>query len=413
MQRWDRLYLDVHLATMRPGAPEPYGAVKDGALAVDGGRIAWVGARADLPAEPEACAGDVTDCGGRWLLPGLVDCHTHIVFGGSRAAEFEQRLLGRSYEEIARAGGGIASTVRSTRAASGDELKAGAAGRLEALMAEGLTTVEIKSGYGLDRETEMRCLRVARELGRELPLSVRTTYLGLHAVPPEHKDHADEYVDLVCEEVLPAVHSEGLADAVDAFCERIAFSSEQTARFFGAARSLGLPVKLHADQLSDGGGAALATRFSALSADHIEHTGPDAVAAMAQAGTVAVLLPGAFYCLGETKRPPVDELRAAGVPMAVSTDANPGSSPCTSPLLMLNMACTLFGLTPEEALAGVTRNAAAALGLLHDRGTLEPGKRADLALFEIGEPAELAYWIGGRPCAGRVVAGAAHGVNVP
>lgn len=391
---WDRLVLDAHLATMT--TDEPYGAIADGAVAMEGGRIAWVGARRDLPGAPEMLAREVLSAGGRWITPGLVDCHTHLVYGGSRAREFEQRLQGVSYEEIARAGGGILSTVRATRAASEDELFDSSRRRLGRLLAEGVTTVEIKSGYGLDTGSELKMLRVARRLGRELPVEVRTTFLGLHALPPEYAGRADDYVGLVCDDMLPAVAEADLVDAVDAFCERIAFSVRQVERLFEVAARLGLPVKLHAEQLSDSGGCRLVARHGGLSADHLEYVGEDGVAALAEAGAVAVLLPGAFYVLRETQLPPVDLLRAHGVPVAVSTDCNPGTSPATSLLLMLNMACVLFRLTPEEALAGATREAARALGLT-DRGTLERGKTADLVLWDIEHPAELAYALGANP----------------
>ncbi len=403
---WDSLWINGHAATMGTvgGAA---GTVRDAAVAVKDGRIAWIGPRADLPPGRAAVEHDL---GGRWLTPGLVDCHTHLVFGGNRAAEFEMRLEGASYEEIARAGGGIVSTVKATRAADAEALAAGAAPRLERLLAEGVTVVEVKSGYGLDLDSERAMLRAARLLGERHPVTVRTTCLAAHALPPEFAGRPDAYIDLVCGEILPALAAEGLVDAVDAFCERIAFSPGQTARVFDAARRLGLPVKLHADQLSDLGGAALAARYEALSADHLEHTSEDGVRAMAAAGTVAVLLPGAFYLLRETKLPPVELFRRHGVPMAVATDCNPGTSPAVSLLLMLNMACTLFRLTPAEALAGVTRNAARALGLQATHGTLEPGKAADFAAWDVERPAELCYWLGLNPCAlvvraGRVVRG--------
>jgi imidazolonepropionase len=335
------------------------------------------------------------DCAGALVTPGLVDCHTHLVYGGDRAQEFEQRLNGATYEEIARAGGGIASTVRATRAASEAELFAQSLPRLRALRAEGVTTLEIKSGYGLALDHERKCLRVARALGAQEDVAVRTTFLGAHALPPEFAGQPDAYVDELLR-MLPALHAEGLVDAVDAFCERIAFTAQQTARVFEAARACGLPVKLHAEQLSDSGGAALAARFGALSCDHLEWVSEDGVRAMAQAGTVAVLLPGAFYFLRETRLPPIALLREHGVAIAISTDCNPGSSPCTSLLLILNMACTLFRLTPEEALAGVTRNAARALGLA-DRGTLQAGQRADFVLWDVAQPAQLAYAIGANP----------------
>ena len=392
MPMWDTTLSNLHLATMTEGRG-PYGAIADGALAIADGRIAWLGSAADLP---QGEAGTVIDGRGGWLTPGLIDCHTHLVYAGDRAGEFEQRLMGASYEEIARAGGGIASTVAATRKASAKELEASARQRLDALRAEGVTTIEIKSGYGLDHDTEIRMLEVARTLGREPGIEVRTSYLGAHALPREYADDRAGYLDLVCERVLPEVRAAGLADAVDAFCEGIAFTPDEVARVFAAARHQGLPVKLHADQLSDLGGAALAARFDALSADHLEYASEAGVAAMAAAGTVAVLLPGAFYTLRETRLPPIEAFRRHGVPIALASDCNPGSSPLTSLLAVLNLACTLFRLTPEEALAGVTRNAARALGLA-DRGTLEVGKRADLALWRIGRPAELSYWLGHSP----------------
>jgi len=400
---FDSVFLDCHLATMNPDVPGPYGALRDGAVAVRGERIAWLGARADLPREAAASA-EVHRLGGRWVTPGLIDPHTHLVFGGNRAQEFELRLGGVSYEDIARRGGGILATVQATREADEATLERAAARWLEALLAEGVTTVEIKSGYGLDRDTEMRQLRVARRLGERHPVTVVSTFLGAHALPPEYRERPDAYVDFVCREVLPAVAEAGLADAVDAFCERIGFSPEQVARVFETARSHGLTVKLHAEQLSDQGGAALAARYGALSADHLEYVSEAGIEAMARAGTVAVLLPGAFYFLRETRLPPVARLRERGVPMALATDSNPGTSPACSLLLMANMACTLFRLTPGEALAGITREAARALGLAASRGTLEAGKRADLVVWDIEHPAELAYRIGYNPCH-RVVRG--------
>lgn len=394
---WDALWQNGNLATMA-GSEPAYGTIEDGAIAAAGGQIAWVGRRADLPGRPENLARSVHDLDGFWLTPGLVDCHTHLVYAGDRAHEFELRLQGASYEELARAGGGIVSTVKATRAASEDALYAQSAPRLRALIAEGVTTVEIKSGYGLELEAEQKQLRVARRLGERHPVTVRTTFLGAHALPPEFEGQADAYIDSVIA-MVEAVARAGLADAVDAFCENIGFTPAQTARVFEAARAHGLPVKLHAEQLSDLGGAALAARFGALSADHLEFTGEDGVAAMADAGTVAVLLPGAFYMLRETKLPPLAALRDRGVPMALATDCNPGSSPLTSILLTLNMACTLFRLTPEEALAGVTRNGARALGLAGSHGTLETGKAADFAVWRIARPAELAYRIGFNPLA--------------
>ena len=404
---WDALWLNAHLATMAPEVAEDggYGAIRDGALGVSDGRIAWVGGRADLSAPPGKLARTVHDCGGRWITPGLIDCHTHLVYGGDRANEFAQRLDGASYEEIARAGGGILSTVAATRAADADSLYQSARPRFDALCREGVTTIEIKSGYGLDLDTEMRMLQVAKRLGDESGVRVLRTYLGAHALPPEFKGDADGFLDLVCRQVMPQMATQGLADAVDAFGEKIAFSPEQVGRVFESARELELPIRLHADQLSDQGGGALAAAYDALSADHLEYTSERSVAAMAEAGTVAVLLPGAFYFLGETKRPPVTLFRRHGVPMAVATDCNPGSAPVTSLLLMLNMACTLFRLTPEEALAGATRNAAAALGLDDECGRLAPGLAADFVLWDIAVPAELSYRIGFNPCAGIVRAG--------
>jgi imidazolonepropionase len=392
----DTLFTNARLATMVGG----YGEVLDGAVAVAGGRIAWVGPRAEAPR-----AAFVHDCGGRWLTPGLVDCHTHIVHAGNRSDEFEARLNGASYEEIARRGGGIMSTVRATRAASEDELLRQSLPRVRSLLAEGVTTLEVKSGYGLELAAEAKMLRVARRLGELLPVRVRTSFLGAHALPPEFAGRADDYVDELCERMLPALVREGLVDAVDAFCERIGFSNAQTGRVFAAARALGLPVKLHAEQLSDQGGAQLVARHKGLSADHLEHVTPDGIAAMAAAGTVAVLLPGAYYFLRETVAPPVAALREAGVPIALATDCNPGTSPLTSILLTMNLACTLWRLTPQEALSACTANAARALGLQHEIGTLEAGKRADFALWDIERPAELAYAIGFNPCSGVVNGG--------
>ncbi|HYQ99243.1 MAG TPA: imidazolonepropionase [Casimicrobiaceae bacterium] len=399
--RYDLVVANAQLATMT-GA-EPYGSIRDGALAIAGERIAWVGAARDLPASARGAT--TLDAGGRWVTPGLVDCHTHLVYAGNRAHEFERRLEGATYADIARAGGGIAATVRATRAASTQALVAQSRPRLAALAAEGVTTVEIKSGYGLDTVTERRMLEAARIVAADVGVDVRTTLLAAHALPPEFASRRDDYVDLVCRETIPAVAGAGLADAVDAFCETIGFTPEETRRVFAAAREHGLPVKLHADQLADSGGAALAAEFGALSADHLEYASEDGVAALARAGTVAVLLPGAFYALREARPPPVAALRAHGVPMAIATDCNPGTSPVTSLVLMLNFACILFRLTPAEALAGATKHAARALGLV-DRGTLAPGQRADLALWNVAEPAELAYAIGGNPCAGVVRAGA-------
>ena len=394
----DRLWTNGRLATLREGAGA-YGALEPAALAARDGRIAWVGPLADAP---NFEAAETTDLGGRWVTPGLIDCHTHLVYAGDRAGEFEQRLMGASYREIAEAGGGIVSTVRATREASEDELVGQSRRRLDALLAEGVTTVEIKSGYGLDAENEVKMLRAARRLGAEAPVRVVTTFLGAHALPPEAGDDKEGYIDEVCLSQLPAVHGEGLADAVDGFCETIAFAPHQIRRVFEAAQALGLPVKLHAEQLSNQGGAALAAEFGALSADHLEYLDEAGVAAMAAAGTAAVLLPGAFYFLRDTQVPPIELLRRHGVPMAVASDCNPGSSPLTSLLLAMNMAATLFRLTPEEALAGVTRNAARALGLGVETGTLEAGKWCDLAVWDIERPAELAYRMGFNPLHARV-----------
>ena len=401
---WDSIWINANLATMVVGG-EKYGALNHAAIAVLDGRIAWIGSQDDLGDKPEALAADVHDVAGRWITPGFIDCHTHIVYGGSRAREFEMRLDGASYEEIARAGGGIVSTVRATRETDEPTIYENSLRRLHTLVAEGITTIEIKSGYGLDTETEIKQLRVARDIAEQAGVTVRTTFLGAHALPPEHAGEPDRYIDFVCDEALPQVAEAGLADAVDAFCETIGFDVAQTELVFAAARDYGLPVKLHSDQLSDGGGAALAARYSALSADHLEYTSDAGAAAMAEAGTVAVLLPGAFYFLGETQLPPIAAFRDHSVPIAIATDSNPGSSPALSLLLMLNMACTLFRLTTEEALAGVTRNAATALGLGQSHGTLEVGKAADLAIWDIAEPADLAYSIGGNPCAGVVRGG--------
>jgi imidazolonepropionase len=395
----DRLWRNARLATMAAGRAEPYGAIDNGVIAARDGRIVFAGAQADAPRFDTS---ETVDCGGRWITPGLIDCHTHLVYGGDRAHEFELRLQGASYEEIARAGGGILSTVTATRAASEAALFASADRRLSALIAEGVTTVEIKSGYGLEIAAETKCLRVARRLGRERPVGVRTTFLGAHAIPPEFKGRSGDYVDLVAGPMLDAVAAENLADAVDVFCEGIAFSPEETARIFAAARARGLAVKIHAEQLSNLGGAKLAAEMEALSADHLEYLDEAGVIAMAKAGTVAVILPGAFYFLHETQKPPIELLRRHGVPIALATDANPGSSPLTSPLLVLNMACTLFRLTPEEALAGLTRHAAQALGLQDEIGTLEAGKACDLAIWDIERPAELAYRIGFNPLHARI-----------
>lgn len=397
--RVDRLWTNGRLMTMaadRPGL----GVVEGGVVAADAGRIVYAGPADDLPAGIDA--GERTDLEGRWVSPGLIDCHTHLVHGGNRAKEFELRLAGASYEEVSRAGGGIRSTVAATRAADEDQLVAAALPRLDALIDEGVTTVEIKSGYGLETETETRMLLAARRLADERPVVVVTTFLGAHAVPPEYEGDADGYIHSVCRQQLPAIAADGLADAVDGFCETIAFSPEQIALVFDAAQALGIPVKLHAEQLSNLGGAKLAARYGALSADHLEYLDEDGVTAMARAGTAAVLLPGAFYFLRERQAPPVDAMRLAGVTIAVATDCNPGSSPLVSPLLAMNMAATLFRLTVEECLLGMTRNAARALGKLEEIGTLEVGKACDLAIWDIEAPAELVYRIGFNPLHARV-----------
>jgi imidazolonepropionase len=392
---WDCLITECHVATM--AGDDGYGEIRDAAIAVKEGRIAWIGAEDDLPEIAEDALDEVS-LNGAWVTPGLIDCHTHLVYGGQRANEFEMRLNGASYEDIAKAGGGIISTVTATRAASLEELTARAGQRLESLIDEGVTTIEIKSGYGLDLETERRMLQAARQLETIYPVNVVTTCLAAHALPPEFAGRQSAYVDLVCDTILPTLAQEGLIDAVDAFCEKIAFTPAETERIFQTAQKLRLPVKLHAEQLSDQKGAVLAAKYDALSADHVEHVGLDGVEAMAQAGTVAVLLPGAFYCLRETKLPPIDLFRQHGVRMAISTDSNPGTSPTLSLRLMLSMACAFFRMTPQEALRGVTINAAAALGINDTHGSLELGKVADLCAWHIAQPAELAYWIGGNPC---------------
>jgi imidazolonepropionase len=394
---WDRIWLDGRVATLAPGKPG-LALIENAAIAVRDGRIAFVGAVADLPVGWHAEEIIVLD--GRLVTPGLIDCHTHLVYAGSRAHEFELRLAGASYEEIARAGGGIVSTVKATRAASEGRLISASLPRLDRLIAEGVTTIEIKSGYGLDDETEVRLLRAARRLGEVRPVDVTTTYLGAHALPPETSDK-DQYIDGVCA-AIPALARERLADAVDAFCESIAFSLEQTARVFRAAQAVNLPIKLHADQLTNLHGARLAAEHGALSADHLEYTDAEAVAAMARAGTVAVLLPGAFYMLRETQLPPVAAMRQHGVPIALATDCNPGTSPLTSLLLTMNMGATLFRLTVDEAIAGVTREAARALGRLASVGTIERGKWCDLAIWDVERAAELVYRIGFNPLAQRV-----------
>jgi imidazolonepropionase len=398
-----RLLTNAKLVTLTETG-DPYGLIEDGVLAIDGETIGYAGPAADLP---EAFSGYPNEnLNGRLVTPGLIDCHTHVVFGGDRAREFEMRLKGASYEEVARAGGGIVSTVQATRSASEDELLEGALARADALIAEGVTGIEIKSGYGLDQETELKMLRVARKVGSLRSITVRTTFLGAHAVPTDYKDRADAYLSEVCLPALEAAHAEGLVDAVDGFCEGIAFSPAQIAKVFDKAVELGLPIKLHAEQLSNLGGTALAASYGALSADHLEYLDQAGVKAMASSGTVAVILPGAFYTLRETQSPPVDLLRRYKVPMALATDCNPGSSPLASLLLTMNMGCTLFRMTPEEALAGVTREAAKALGLT-DRGTLKAGKRADLAIWNVQHPAELSYRIGFNALEKRIFGGAA------
>jgi imidazolonepropionase len=389
-----RVWRNARLATLKESLPG-LGIVENGAIAVRDGRIAFAGPEAELPAA--FATAESVDCEGRWITPGLIDCHTHLVHAGDRAHEFELRLAGASYEEVARAGGGIVSSVKALRAASEDDLVHQTLPRLDALIAEGVTTVELKSGYGLDTENELKSLRAARRIAEERDVTVRTTFLGAHALPPEMNGDKTAYVEKVVNEMLPAIAAEGLADAVDGFCEGIAFSPDEMARVFDAAKGHGLPVKLHADQLSNLHGAELAARYGALSADHLEYTDDAGAAAMAKAGTVAVILPGAFYFIRETKKPPVDLFRKHGVKMAVATDSNPGTSPLTSLLLTMNMAATLFGMTVEECIAGTTREAARALGLVDEVGTLEAGKWADFVLWDIGRPAELVYRMGFNP----------------
>ena len=397
----DQTLTDMRLATMA-ASHVPYGLIEDAAAVLKGGQIAWAGLHRNLPGEYAALA--TTSLGGRLVTPGLIDCHTHVVHGGNRAGEFELRLNGASYEEVARAGGGILSTVSATRAAPQEVLVASALPRIDALLAEGVTTIEIKSGYGLNKESELKMLRAARAIARARPVRILTTFLGAHAVPPEYKGRADAYIDEICIPALRAAHAEGLVDAVDGFCEGIAFSPAQIARVFEAAKTLRLPVKLHAEQLSNLGGAKLAAGYGALSADHLEYLDEAGVEAMARAGTVAVILPGAFYTLRETQAPPIAALRRHHVPMALASDCNPGSSPMTSLLLAMNMGCTLFRLTPEEALQGVTRHAARALGL-RDCGMIAAGMRADLAVWDVAHPAELAYRIGFNPLHARIFGG--------
>jgi imidazolonepropionase len=399
---WDRLLVDCNIATMDPAVEAPFGAIENGAIGIADGRIVRVGRRTELAGYQ---AKKVEPLHGAWVTPGLVDCHTHLVFAGDRAGEFEQRLNGATYEEIAAAGGGIISTVKATRAASLEELIEASRPRLRSLMAGGVTTVEIKSGYGLDIETELKMLKAAKALEESETVRIERTLLALHALPPEFEGRREAFVGLAIDSILPAAADAGLASAVDAFCEGIGFTTDEVAMLFEAAAAHGLRVKLHAEQLSNLHGAALAGDYGALSADHLEHADEEGVAAMARAGMVAVLLPGAFYALRETKRPPVDLLRRYGVPMAVATDCNPGTSPILSPALMMAMACTLFGLTPEEALAGMTRAGAQALGLADEVGTITAGKAADLCIWRIGRPAELCYWIGMPGPERRIVAG--------
>ncbi len=400
---WDQLWINLNAATLA-GADTDYGAITDAALGVVDGRLAYVGPRSELPGPPDALARTVHDAGGRWITPGLIDCHTHLVFGGDRTLDQMMRASGASYADIAKAGGGIRSTVGMTRKLSVEALVAGALPRARALLNDGVTTLEIKSGYGLSVEAELKQLQAARALGELLDVSVVPTLLALHALPEEYARDRAGYVDLVCRELIPAAAAAQLAVAVDVFCETIAFSVAECAQVLSVAREHGLAVKVHADQLSDMGAAALAAEFGALSADHVEYTSTAGVDALARSGTTAVLLPGAYLLLNEKQRPPIAALRAAGVPLALSTDCNPGTSPLTSLTLTLPLGCALFGLTPVEALVGVTRHAARALGL-SDRGTLEPGHRADFALWDVGHPRELAYWVGGQRCAGRVRSG--------
>jgi len=398
-EEWDSVWIGANIATMVAGA-QPYGNLKNAALAVKGERIAWIGPAADARLKAAALGVPVQDAPGSWMTPGLIDCHTHLVYGGNRVEEFERRLCGVSYEDIARAGGGIQSTVAATRAATHAELHASAAIRARSLMAEGVTTIEVKSGYGLELATERRLLEVARDLGAELPVSIQKTFLGLHALPREFAADRRDFVDKVSGPWLETLAAAGLVDAVDAFCENIAFSLAETERLLQAAKQLGLPAHVHAGQLSDMGAAELAAKWGALSADHLEYLSAAGARALAASGTVAVLLPTAYFTLRQTTPPPISLLREAGVVLAVATDCNPGSSPCTSILLALNMACTLFGLTPEEALSGATRQAARALGKQDDIGTLEAGKRADIAFWRIESPAELCYGMGANPCVG-------------
>ncbi len=401
MAQWDLLLTDARAATLRPDWPD-YGIIEDAALAIAGGRIAWIGPRSELVHDAAATTRALD---GRWITPALIDCHTHLVFDGDRGDEYEARLAGTSYTQLAESGGGIMATVRATRAASAEDLFQSGLARVRAMAAEGVATIEIKSGYGLDVDNEIKMLEVARRIGAASGLTIQTTLLAAHAVPPEFEGRADAYVDLICDELLPEVAGRGLADAVDAYCESIAFRAPQIAKLFRCARTHGLRVKLHADQLSDGGGAELAAHFEALSADHLEYANPVGIRALAAAGTVAVLLPGAFLTLQESHNPPVDELRRHAVPIALATDCNPGTSPLGSLCEAMALGSRVFRLTPHECLAGVTRNAAVALGLANDRGTLEKGKRADIAIWDIGHPRDLCYWLGVRQPAELIVAG--------
>ena len=401
MASWDLLLVDAHIATMQRDKVD-YGTITDGAIAIAGDEIAWLGPRSDLP---DVAVAATRSLGGHWVTPALIDCHTHLVFGGDRAAEFEQRLRGISYTDIAAAGGGILATVQATREAGPEELLAAARMRLDALIRDGVATVEIKSGYGLDVDNEIKMLEVATQLGDVTAATIVRTLLAAHCVPPEYAADADAYIDHLCDELLPAVAERNLADAVDAYCESIAFTTAQVGRVFATAKSLGLPVKLHADQLSHGGGAELAASFDALSADHLEYTSAAGVKALAAAGSTAVLLPGAFVTLDESRKPPVAALRECGVPIAVATDCNPGTSPLVSLREAMALASRVFGLTPEECLAGTTREAATALGLGADRGTLESGKRADIAIWDVDHPRSLSYWLGVSPLAGLLIAG--------
>jgi imidazolonepropionase len=399
MPSFDTVYVGFNAATMVPTGD--YGPIKDAAIGVENGRIAWLGPASELPHHTAT----IVNLGGGWVTPGLVDCHTHLVFGGDRSTEYEMRLQGASYQAIAKAGGGIASTVTDTRSASAEALLTCAKKRLQALMADGVTCVEVKSGYGLDLATEEKMLRVARTLGEQLSVTLRTTCLAAHALPPEYQGEADAYIDLVCEQIIPAIAKAGLADAVDGFCEGIAFSVAQIERVFQTALTYQLPVKLHAEQLSNLGGSGLAAKYHALSSDHLEYLSHEDAHAMADAGTVAVILPGAFFCLKETQQPPIQKLRELGVPMAIASDCNPGSAPVLSLRLMMGMACTMFGFTPLEALQGVTCHGAQALGLGHSHGQLKLGYAADFVCWDIQKPAELSYWLGGQLVKQRIVAG--------